>query len=43
MYQITLEWSDTNRVRTKTLTADDYTHTPQKIIIGRGGVYNRQQ
>lgn len=37
MYQITLEWSDTNRVRTKTLTADDYTHTPQKIIIGRGG------
>lgn len=36
MYQITLEWSDTNRIRTKTITANDYTHTPNKIIIGRG-------
>ncbi len=36
MYQITLEWSDTNRVRTKTITDKDYTHTHQKIIIGRG-------
>ena len=36
MYQITLEWSDTNRVRTKTITSADYTHTPKKIIIGRG-------
>jgi len=36
MYRITLEWSDGDRLRTKTITADDYTHTPQKIIIGRG-------
>jgi pSer/pThr/pTyr-binding forkhead associated (FHA) protein len=37
MYQITLEWSDNDRIRTKTLTADDYTHISQTIIIGRGG------
>ncbi len=36
MYRITLEWSDTNKVRTKTITAENQTHAPQKIIIGRG-------
>jgi len=36
MYQITLQWSEGDRTLTRTITAEDHTHTPQKIIIGRG-------
>ncbi|MCH2232488.1 MAG: FHA domain-containing protein [Crocosphaera sp.] len=35
MYTITLQWSDNTRIRSKTITPNDLTIVPNKIIIGR--------
>ncbi|MBE9221262.1 FHA domain-containing protein [Cyanobacterium stanieri LEGE 03274] len=36
MYSVTLAWQENREIHTRTITENDYTLRPQRIIIGRG-------